>query len=201
MWNHSSRTLATRRILALKMRFRFVLNFLAITALAVVTANSGSAQIPLQQFPGLQQESRLVTFQGGGLHYLDATVADRFYLGLNVVIAPFTNAPSQQWVIVQQSPGVYTIQQQSSGQFLDAHETDADNIDFMVVTRSRQTFGNGDNGQFWRIVEYGGGFVTIEQISTGRFLEPYIHASVGFQVVTRPQGGQLQEWRMNDVQN
>jgi hypothetical protein len=165
-------------------------------------------QVPpglLQQQPQLQlqqQQSRLVTFQGGGLWFLDATAPDRFNLGLNAIIAQFTNAQSQQWLIVDQSGGIFTIQQRSSGQFLDAHETGADGLDFMVVTRARQTFGNGDNGQFWRIVNYGGGFATIQQVSTGRCLEPYIDAAHGYQVVTRPcNNGNLQTWRISDAQN
>jgi hypothetical protein len=184
---------------------RLALALVAFAGAALLAANAAVAQvqqIPLQQLPQLQQQqSRLVTIQGGGLQFLDATSPDRFNLGLNAVIASFTNAQSQQWLLVQQSSGVYTIQQRSSGQFLDAHETDADNLDFMVVTRARQTFGNGDNGQFWRIVEYGGGFVTIQQVSSGRFLEPYIDAAHGFQVVTRPEGSQLQQWRLGDAQN
>jgi hypothetical protein len=195
-------------------RLRPVVAGLAFAAAALLAPNVASAQVfqqiplpqlqqppQLQPLPQLQQQSRLVTFQGGGLQFLDATAPDRFNLGLNVVIASFTNAQSQQWLIVQQGGGAYTIQQRSSGQFLDAHETGADNLDYMVVTRSRQAFGNGDNGQFWRIVEYGGGFVTIQQVSSGRLLEPYIDAAHGFQVVTRPQGSQLQQWRMIDAQN
>jgi hypothetical protein len=173
----------------------------ALTAATIITgatlalAQNFQIQTPLI----LQQQSRLVTFQGGGLLFLDATAPDRYNLGLNAVIGPYTNAQSQQWLVVHQGNGIYTIQQRSSGQFLDAHEIAQE--DFAVVLRNRQTFGNGDNGQFWRIVDFGGGFVTIQQVSSSRFVEPYIDAAHGYQVVTRPQGSQLQEWRMIDAVN
>ena len=45
-------------------------------------------------------------------------------------------------------PGVYTIQQQSNGRFVDAHENDANN--FALVTRTAQ---NNDT-QRWEIRPY-----------------------------------------------
>ena len=188
--------------LRMRRRIRAVVSGFFVTATALLTGSLLVSAQPVQINPGLlnqpllqlQQTSRLVTIQGGGIQFLDATAPDKYNLGLTVVIATFTNAQSQQWLVVDQGGGLSTIQQRSSGLFLDAHEIAEE--DFFVVLRPRQTFGNGDNGQFWRIVEFGGGFATIQQVSTGRFLEPYLDAAHGFQVVTRPQGSQAQEWRL-----
>lgn len=137
------------------------------------------------------EPSRLVTIQGGGLGFLDATMPDKYNLGLTVVTTPFSGAQSQQWLIAGAGNGLYTIQQRSSGLFLDAHEVSAEA--FFVVLRPRQTF---DSTQLWRIVDYGGGFVTIEQVSSGRFLDATINAAVNYQVVTGLPRTQSQEWRL-----
>ncbi len=189
-------------------RSRLTIGGIALAVVAFFGATSGSAQplqlqpLQLQITPPLQllqatPATRTVTIQGGGLQFIDAFAVDQYNLGLNVVINSFNNGPSQRWVVTDTGGGLYTIMQQSTGQFLDAHEIAE--LDFRVVTRARQLFGNGDNGQFWRIVNFGGGFVTIQQVSSGRFLEPYLDAAHGFAVVTRPPGSQLQEWRMIDA--
>lgn len=169
-----------------------------LALLALVTAGAASAQ-PLQQMPLTPEmlqptpvpTSRLVTIQGGGLGFLDATAPDKYNLGLTAVTTPFSGAQSQQWLIAGAGPGVYTIQQRSSGLFLDAHEVASEA--FFVVLRTRQTF---DNTQLWRIVEYGGGFVTIQQVSNGRFLDATINPAVNYQVVTGLPSTQSQEWRL-----
>jgi hypothetical protein len=160
---------------------------LVLLALALVLLADRSAEA---QILG-NEPSRLVTIQGGGLGFLDATAPDKYNLGLTVVTAPFSGAQSQQWLIASAGNGVYTIQQRSSGLFLDAHEVAAEA--FFVVLRPRQTF---DSTQLWRIVDYGGGFVTIQQVSSGRFLDATINAAVNYQVVTGLPGTQSQEWRL-----
>ncbi|MGD9738399.1 MAG: RICIN domain-containing protein [Bauldia sp.] len=175
---------------------------IASTVLAILTfftaISSASAQgMQLQQMPLTPdvlrpaEQSRLVTFQGGGLMFLDATAPDKYNLGLNTVIAQYSGAQSQQWLITPQGGGIYTIQQRSSGLFLDAHEVSSEA--FWSVLRPRQTF---DQTQLWRITEYGGGFVTIQQVSSGRFLQAVIGGPAMFQVVTGLPGNQQQEWRM-----
>lgn len=170
---------------------------LAVLTFLTAISSAFAQGIQLQQMPLTPQvlqpaeQSRLVTFQGGGLLFLDATAPDKYNLGLTVVISQYTGAQSQQWLIAPQGNGIYTIQQRSSGLYLDAHEVAAEA--FFVVLRPRQTF---DQTQLWRITEYGGGFVTIQQVSSGRFLEPVIGGPSIYQVVTGIQGNQLQEWRM-----
>jgi hypothetical protein len=174
--------------------------FAFVTAAALVTAKGAVAQpLQLQQIPVTPQvlqpaqpePSRLVRIQGGGLGFLDATAPDKYNLGLTVVTAPFSAAQSQQWLIASAGNGAYTIQQRSSGLYLDAHEVPAEA--FFVVLRPRQTF---DSTQLWRVVEYGGGFVTIQQVSSGRFLDATINAAVNYQVVTGGSRTQSQEWRL-----
>ena len=179
-------------------KWRATIMFAFIGAAALVAAEAASAQ-PLQQMPLTPQvlqptpvpTSRLVIIQGGGLGFLDATAPDKYNLGLTAVTAPFSGAQSQQWLIASAGTGVYTIQQRSSGLFLDAHEVAGEA--FFVVLRPRQTF---DSTQLWRIVEYGGGFVTIQQMSSGRFLDATINPAVNYQVVTGLNRTQSQEWRL-----
>jgi Ricin-type beta-trefoil lectin domain-like len=61
-----------------------------------------------------------------------------------------------------------------------------------VVTRPQQD----NDTQRWRVQNFGGGFVTIQHVSSGRFLEATLDGD--FQVVTGPQGSQQQEWRLGD---
>jgi hypothetical protein len=138
----------------------------------------------------------LVSIQGGGLQFLDASAPDQYNLGRNVVIASAVNGgPNQRWELTDTGDG-FLIMQQSTGQFLDAHEIGE--LDYQVVTRNRQSF---DNTQLWRLVGYGGGFYTIQQVTSGRFLEPYLDAEHGFAVVTRPErpGDNLQLWWLGDL--
>lgn len=70
-------------------------------------------------------------------------------------------------VILQQ--GVYTIQQQSNGRFVDAHES-SQNVtgDFTLVTRPAQN----NASQRWILTPVGGVY-TIRQKSTGRFVDAH----------------------------
>jgi hypothetical protein len=134
--------------------------------------------------------TQIVRLQGGGLRFLDAHEIPQ--KDFQVVTRTFQGFDTtQHWRITDLGGGIKTIQQISSGRFLDAHEIPQ--LNFRVVTRAQQ---NNDT-QRWRVQEFGGGFVTIQQVSSGRFLEATLTGD--FQVVTRPQGSDLQTWRIGDV--
>ena len=74
--------------------------------------------------------------------------------------------------------------------FLDAHGGPREN--FQVVTRPLQRF---DATQEWRVTNLGDDMVSLQQVSSGRFLT----AELDFRVVTRPQrNGDHQRWRFQD---
>lgn len=62
-----------------------------------------------------------------------------------MVSRPDQQNDTQRWVVLPEAGGSFTIRQLSSGRFLDAHESDAN--DFGVVTRGRQN----DDTQRWLI--------------------------------------------------
>ena len=97
---------------------------------------------------------------------------------------------TQQWRVTDLGSGMCTIQQVSSGRFLDAPEVGA--RDFRVVTRPQQKRGT----QIWRIEDFGGGFISIQQVSSGRFLEATLGGD--FSVVARPAVSNEQTWRIGD---
>ena len=87
-------------------------------------------------------------------------------------------------------PGLYTIQQQSNGRFVDAHEHSGE--DFGVVTRPAQN----NRTQRWMIIPIGGVY-TIQQKSNGRFVDAHEHSGEDFGVVTRlAQNNDTQKWVM-----
>jgi hypothetical protein len=75
--------------------------------------------------------------------------------------------------------------------FLDAHEISQK--DFQVVTRPFQSL---DTTQQWRFTDRGDGLSTIQQVSSGRFLEATLDGD--FKVVTEPVGNSEQTWRIGD---
>jgi hypothetical protein len=90
-------------------------------------------------------------------------------------------------------PGLYTIQQQSNGRFVDAHEHSGE--DFGLVTRPAQ---NNDT-QKWVLTRFGGpymgGLYTIQQKSNGRFVDAYQSSGDDFALVTRPaKNNDAQRW-------
>lgn len=90
-------------------------------------------------------------------------------------------------------PGLYTIQQQSNGRFVDAHEHSGE--DFGLVTRPTQ---NNDT-QKWVLTRFGGpymgGLYTIQQKSNGRFVDAYQSSGDDFTLVTRPaKNNDAQRW-------
>jgi hypothetical protein len=85
-------------------------------------------------------------------------------------------------------PGVYTIQQQSNGRFVDAHEIAGK--DFALVTRTAQ---NNDT-QRWILTPLGGVY-TIQQQSNGRFVDAHEIEGKDFALVTRTaQNNDTQRW-------
>jgi hypothetical protein len=91
-------------------------------------------------------------------------------------------------------PGIYTIQQQSTGRFVDAHEYAGK--DFALVSRPAQ---NNDT-QRW-ILRPLGGVYTIQQESTGRFVDAHEYAGKDFALVTRPaQNNDTQRWMLTRLE-
>lgn len=92
---------------------------------------------------------------------------------------------------------VVTIQQQSSGRFLDAWD-DGTN-DWFVVTRPAQN----NSSQEWLIRWDPDGTAsgTIQQVSTGRFLDAHEIESLDFHLLTRTQqeGDATQKWLINSI--
>ena len=155
----------------------------------VAAATALTAMMALTVPATAHADSQIVRLQGGGIRFLDAhEIPD---LDFNVVTRPFQGFDtSQHWRMNDLGGGINTIQQVSSGRFLDAHEIAE--LDFRVVTRPQQD----NDTQRWRVQNFGGGFVTIQHVSSGRFLEATLDGD--FQVVSRPQGSQQQEWRLGD---
>jgi protease II len=85
-------------------------------------------------------------------------------------------------------PGLYTIQQQSNGRFVDAHEYSGK--DFGLVTRPAQN----NRTQQWIVIPVGGVF-RIQQKSNGRFVDAYQSSGKDFALVTRPaKNNDAQRW-------
>ena len=95
------------------------------------------------------------------------------------------------------APQVFTIQQVSSGRFLDAWNDGTHDYD--VVTRP----GQGDRSQEWLVTfdDSGASMATLQQVSSGRFLDAHEISGLDFRVVTRPgpQGDQTQIWQVNSI--
>ena len=84
--------------------------------------------------------------------------------------------------------GTYAVQQLSSGRFLDAYLTSAD--DFSVVTGTTQS----SDSQRWRFTPVGM-VHTVQQVSSGRFLDAHEDSAEDFSAVTRTEeGNDTQRW-------
>ena len=95
------------------------------------------------------------------------------------------------------APQIFTIQQVSSGRFLDAWNDGSHDYD--VVTRP----GQGDPSQEWKVTfdDSGAAVATIQQVSSGRFLDAHEIDSLDFRAVSRP-GGQTdntQNWQVHSI--
>lgn len=95
-----------------------------------------------------------------------------------------------------QPDDIVTIQQLSSGRYLDAW---ADGThDYNVVTRPNQ----GDASQQWRIHwdDSGTGTGTVQQVSSHRYLDAHEIESLDYHLVTRPaQGNTTQLWHIRSI--
>ena len=102
----------------------------------------------------------------------------RAALGLALAIAPG---------IASAFSGDFTIQQQSSGLYLDAHEGTKDN---MVVTRPAQN----NNTQVWTLQQLSAHVYTIRQKSNGRYLDAYEGEKDSTLVTRNNQNNATQRW-------
>jgi hypothetical protein len=104
--------------------------------------------------------------------------------------------PAPQGQALTELSGVYTVQQQSSNRYLDAHQLDE--RDWAVVTRPRQ-----DNPtQKWIFSRVSDTVYTIQQQSNGRFLDAHDTVNKDYAVVTRAaQNNATQRWIVTKVPN
>lgn len=92
----------------------------------------------------------------------------------------------------EQAVGAYVVRLQGGGlRFLDTHAVPQN--DFQVVTRPSQ---GSESTQRWRVTDVGGGLSTIQQVSSGRFLEAMVNGD--FNVATRSEPSGEQTWRVGD---
>jgi hypothetical protein len=126
-------------------------------------------------------------------HTSRRTVLKAFGLGSGAVMLSAAGFADDALHSVPQQAlqGVYTIQQQSNGRFVDAHELAAE--DFRLVTRPAQN----NTTQRWILTQVGaaGSVYTIQQQSNGRFVDAHELAAEDFRLVTRPaQNNTTQRW-------
>lgn len=91
---------------------------------------------------------------------------------------------------------IRTIQQVSTGRFVDAYETSPE--DYLLVTRAAQN----NTTQLWRFTPLGNNVYTIQQVSNGRFVDAYEDVGNDYRVVTRPaQNNTSQRWLLSSLGN
>ena len=89
------------------------------------------------------------------------------------------------------SNGLYTIQQEASGRYLDAHG--GAKADYAAVTRPVQA----NDTQRWMLTNVGGNTYTIQQKVNGRYLDAHEGANAEYAAVTRPvQANDTQRWML-----
>lgn len=104
------------------------------------------------------------------------------------VVAAFAAAPASA------QNAVVTIQQVSSGRFIDAHEFAGE--DYRLVTRPAQN----NSTQLWRMVPLGNNIYTFQQMSNDRFVDAHEYAGEDYRLVTRPpQNNTTQRWLLTSV--
>jgi len=92
------------------------------------------------------------------------------------------------------SAQLVTIQQVSSGRYLDAWEDTGH--DFRAVVWSQQ---NNDS-QLWRMVPVDGNVYKLQQVNTGRFLDAHENEANDWNAVTREnQNNNTQHWLLTDL--
>ncbi|MCF6328039.1 MAG: RICIN domain-containing protein [Devosiaceae bacterium] len=107
----------------------------------------------------------------------------------NIVTRPRQFDATQAWIITPLGGGVFTLQQQSTNRYLDAHTSAAN--DWSAVTRPSQN----NNTQRWILTSLGNDTYTIQQRSNGRYLDAHSSAANDWSAVTRPnQNNNTQRW-------
>ncbi|WP_167837608.1 RICIN domain-containing protein [Nocardia altamirensis] len=125
-------------------------------------------------------------------HFISRAAAGLFFGTLTVVGSIAVPATAN----AEQADDVVTIQQVSSGRYLDAWNDGTH--DYNVVTRPKQ----GDTSQQWRIDwdDSGTGTGTVRQVSSNRYLDAHEIESLDYRVVTRPgQNNPTQLWRIQSI--
>lgn len=90
--------------------------------------------------------------------------------------------------------GTYTIQQKSTGRYVDAYETVKD---YALVTRSWQN----DGSQHWILTPLGNNTYSIQQKKTSRYVDAYENSN-NYGLVTRPvQNNSSQQWVLTPLGN
>ena len=122
----------------------------------------------------------------------------------SVVTRPPQSNSTQQWLVkkaVAPAPapsgtivGEFTIQQKSTGRYLDAHEGSNDNS---AVTRPPQL----NRTQVWVLRALGNNLYTIQQKSSGLYLDAH-QGPDSYDIVTRQkQNNMTQKWVMTSLGN
>ena len=110
-----------------------------------------------------------------------------------LVTRPAQNNDTQRWTLNPVGV-VCTIQQQSSGRFVDAYQSSGH--DFALVTR----IAKNDDAQRWIVITSGNNTFTIQQKSSGRFMDAHEIEEKDFALVTRPaQNNDTQRWLIKSV--
>ncbi len=133
-----------------------------------------------------------VNHTGSRRRRIGATAALLIAGGLASALTPI--APSARAAI---APQIFTIEQVSSGRYLDAWNDGTHDHD--VVTRPFQ----GDASQEWLVTfdESGAAMATLQQVSSGRMLDAHEIGELDFRAVSRP-GGQTdntQTWQVASI--
>jgi len=128
-----------------------------------------------------------VRLQNGGA-WLDAHQGPASF---NVVMRTLQENNSQRWWLTNVGGNVHTIEQISSGRFLDAFQSG----NFHVITQPLEC----NDTQRWRLLSLGGNSFLIQQVSTGRYLEATFSPDGQNLVVTREdQFSDGASWRLGN---
>jgi len=110
------------------------------------------------------------------------------------IAAAFVGIAASIATALPASAQIVTIQQVSSGRYLDAWQDSGH--DYRAVIWSQQ---NNDT-QRWRMTNVGGDVYTLQQVSSDRYLDAWENSGNDFNAVTRPnQNNNTQRWLMTDL--
>ena len=104
-----------------------------------------------------------------------------------IVTRPAQNNTTQMWRVMPLGGNVYSIRQQSSGRFADAHESTRDHS---MVTRNAQNNAT----QQWILKRLPNGSYTVQQRSTHRFMDAYQGEKDNDVVTRNAQNNATQQW-------